>query len=134
MAEGISPSNGAISTPRVAGSYIRILRSDSTVALVPSVRGPRPIWRGTGGSNPSSSSGESGANWAAPGLSALEAFTIGDPERVWTVSGVLPAHSYLNISGLGSGIKPSRLGICTFGNVSALMTVILSIILPSASM
>jgi hypothetical protein len=42
--------------------------------------------------------------------------------------------SYLNSSGLGSGMKPSRLGIRTFGSVSASMTVVLSIILPSARM
>jgi hypothetical protein len=44
------------------------------------------------------------------------------------------AGRYLNNSGRGSGMKPSRFGICTRGSVCASRTVALSIILPSARM
>jgi site-specific recombinase XerD len=44
------------------------------------------------------------------------------------------AGRYLNNSGRGSGMKPSRFGICTRGSVCASRTIALSIILPSARM
>ena len=44
------------------------------------------------------------------------------------------AECYLNNSGRGSGMKPSRLGICTRGSVWASSTTALSMTLPSARM
>lgn len=43
-----------------------------------------------------------------------------------------PADIYLNNSGLGSAMKPSRFGIITVGRLAASSTVDLSMIFPSA--
>ena len=44
------------------------------------------------------------------------------------------AQGYLNNSGLGSAMKPSRFGIITFGMLAASSTADLSMIFPSAKM